>query len=201
MLTLYYFTWDEVASSLHSLLYVPAGRVLLYSGVILGASTVFAISTYLLTPAKLEIRQRQNLTGLIVLILLLGIGLDVAHGRGPLHGDVAQNSVHVMRSPVLSLVMHLRFIGSTRPKSLNFEHVESAVALSNLALDGSRNRPHIVLIVAEAFGLPREQSILNRIELPYEDPDLQRRYKIRKGLFHLEVVPSTEKCGSCVRTD
>ncbi len=215
----YYLSPTECLSNFTSLQQFPAMRLIGVAVVAVLILLVAAIAIALPVARMRGTYRRGAATGLIAFIAL-GLSLDCAAvvretGHIPNPFDVTRptdsdrysetSNLWMSRYPLIRLVRDERLFGRNRDASRpDFSPVPGAIAVAVSAqlVEAKRGqeKPNVVLVLLESWGIEKDSSVRLALVQPYAHPDLLARYQVLQGKvpFYGSTVAgeARELCGN-----
>lgn len=179
----YQFSVSDLVESARFLKVLPWRRLAAGCGV----AAVAVLACYALSLVRPHPRRRVRATIALWTLAMVLLPVDMLSGQNPLwRQDLSLLPGRVARSPVLTLGVRGFFASRTeqRARRAGNKPMDSASAQMMALLDGhaaGEERPNVVLVVVESWGLPLDAHLAQALTAPYASPEIAGRYRVRYG--------------------
>ncbi|MBV8631414.1 MAG: sulfatase-like hydrolase/transferase, partial [Silvibacterium sp.] len=201
----YFFAPAEFLNVIRFGGFLSTARIGLIAAAITGTLIVCAATT-LCTNRRAAAGQRR-IAFVIVLVTLTGLAFaDIPNIRHVLFRRTNQRiPSRITRTPALGLI-YSQYIYDRYTRGLRLGGQFAMPSATALALDHLSDyapgpaQPNVVLVLVEAWGLPRDTTLRRAVDQPFSDPVLLARYNILRGSMpfegHTTSGEGRELCGT-----
>jgi hypothetical protein len=179
----YQFSVSDLLESVRFFGALPMSRLLAGCGVVAVAIPMCWTLSLVRPHPHRRVRTACALVALAVILL----PIDMLSGQNPLwHQDISLLSGRVTRSPILTLCVRALYAQRTEwtARRANNEPMASASAQMTSWVDGlagGAERPDVVLIVVESWGLPLDPNLAQALTAPYLSTSIAHSYRVTYG--------------------
>jgi hypothetical protein len=199
---LYYFSPADAVFSLKYLSLISNFRLAGYVCLFVLYVVVCVISLRIMV-ADRRSPMAGSMFWVILIFIVLGVAIDLTSGRrigGRQFGAVGDPDLshqYAVRVPVLSLLNGM-LSGMSNPGGSTIEPLPSALKRT-MSEFGMTNKPNIVLVLTESWGLAQDFRVNDLMFQPYRTPEISERYRVETGvvpfLGHTTSGETRELCG------
>jgi Sulfatase len=180
----YQFSLSNLWTSLQFLTLLPVGEIYLYLAVL---TVILALSALVAYAAPRPVgRSRKVFIAVQLVLVALLVSFDTFDGRNPAWPkDVSEGMPRVTISPLIALSKRGWQFRSVEASahSAHDEYMDSASAKATAFLDRSARsqRPDVVLVLVESWGLLHDTDLASGIVGSYRSPSIAKEYRVSSG--------------------
>ncbi len=176
------FTVSELLTSARFAGELPLERRLEFAAAGILIASVAATMAFLVPRSRFRLTTACCLLGLAMTLS----AVDVLDGQNPCsRHDVSLVSQRLTMSPWLTLAVRSRFFTSLDSASRvgDREPMDSAssYAMKYIVDSPESQRPNVVLIVTESWGMMKDSNMASQLVLPYQDSRIRAKYDVVEG--------------------
>jgi hypothetical protein len=179
----YQFSVSDLFESLRFLSVLPGSRLIAGCAVV-GVVIFISVVLALVRPRP---QQRMRTACALAAVAAVLLPIDMLSGQNPLwHQDVSLLSGRVTRSPILTLGVRALFAHRTELSASHAQNEPMASASAQMtpwltASVSAAERPDVVLIVVESWGLPLDSYLAQALTAPYASAAIAHSYRVSYG--------------------